>query len=77
MLQYFSWALFHVHCRFIVAHHSQNLHVHSFFVCFSYPDTVAEDGTIGGFCLICVSHLRVSHVTALVIWQFSFAKCCN
>ena len=39
--------------------------------------TVAEHGTIGRFCRICVSHLPVSHVTALEIWQFSFARCCN
>ena len=41
------------------------------FSLFSYPDTVAEHGKIGRSCLICVSHLPVSHVTALEIWQFS------
>ena len=44
---------------------------------FTPCDTVAEHCTIGRSCLICVSHLPVNHVTALEIWQFSFARCCN
>ena len=47
------------------------------FLFFSYPDTVVVHGTIGRSCLICVSHLPGSHVTALEILQFSFARCCN
>ena len=50
--------------------------IHFLFV-FPILITVAEHSTIGRSCLICVSHLPVNHVTALEIWQFSFARCCN
>ena len=64
-------------CRCIVFHCSQNLHEHSIFVCFCYPDMtqlhVHSDPVAlysWGFCLVCVAHfvlsvLPVSHVTTL------------
>ena len=54
-----------------------------FFVCFCYPGVaqfscmcslIQLQCIVGRFCIICVAHLPVSHVTALEMWQFSLAR---